>query len=119
MDQAILYVEPIYLEAEASQLPELRRVIVAYGSRIAMEETLAEALAQVMGIELVEGEPPPPEPEPTLPRHEGDLAGLVLEADGYYRAAQECLKAGDWVCYGAEMDKLEQVLRALIAATEP
>jgi uncharacterized membrane protein (UPF0182 family) len=119
MDQAILYVEPIYLEAEASQLPELRRVIVAYGSRIAMEETLAESLAQVMGIELVEGEPPQPEPEPTLPRLEGDVPGLVLEADGYYRAAQECLKAGDWVCYGAEMDKLEQVLRALIAATEP
>jgi uncharacterized membrane protein (UPF0182 family) len=119
MDQAILYVEPIYLEAEASQLPELRRVIVAYGSRIAMEETLAESLAQVMGIELVEGEPPQPEPEPTLPRLEGDVPGLVLEADGYYRAAQECLKAGDWVCYGAEMDRLEQVLRALIAATEP
>jgi uncharacterized membrane protein (UPF0182 family) len=119
VDQAILHVEPIYLEAEASQLPELRRVIVAYGSRIAMEETLAEALAQAMGVELVEGEPPQPEPEPTLPRLEGDLPGLVLEADGYYRAAQECLKAGDWVCYGAEMDKLEQVLRALIAATEP
>jgi hypothetical protein len=119
MDQAILYVEPIYLEAEASQLPELRRVIVAYGSRIAMEETLAQGLAQVMGIEMVEGEPPQPELEPALPRLEGDLPGLVLDADGYYQAAQECLKAGDWECYGTEMDNLEQVLRALIAATEP
>jgi uncharacterized membrane protein (UPF0182 family) len=119
MDQAILYVEPIYLEAEASQLPELRRVIVAYGSRIAMEETLAEGLAQVMGIELAEGEPPQPEPERTIPRVEGEVPDLVLRADGHYRAAQECLKAGDWVCYGAEMDKLEQVLRALIAATGP
>ena len=49
IDKAILYVEPIYLQAEASQMPELRRVIVAYGNRIAMEETLAEALARVMG----------------------------------------------------------------------
>jgi uncharacterized membrane protein (UPF0182 family) len=119
MDQSILYVEPIYLQAEASQLPELRRVIVAYGSRIAMEETLAEALAQVMGIELVEEEPPQPEPAPALSPLEGDAADLALEADGHYWAAQECLKAGDWTCYGSEMDSLEQVLRALIAATEP
>ena len=51
IDQAILYVEPIYLQAEASQLPELRRVVVAYGNHIAMEETLAAGLARVMGGE--------------------------------------------------------------------
>jgi uncharacterized membrane protein (UPF0182 family) len=116
MDQAILYVEPIYLEAEASQLPELRRVIVAYGNRIAMEETLAEALTRVMGAEPVVEEPPGP--EAPLPALEGDVADLVLQADAHYEAAQDCLQTGDWACYGAEMDALEQILEALVIATE-
>jgi uncharacterized membrane protein (UPF0182 family) len=116
VDQAILYVEPIYLQAEASQLPELRRVIVAYGNHIAMEETLAAGLARVMGAEPVVAEPS--EPEPPLPALEGDVADLALQADAHYRAAQQCLTKGDWTCYGEEMDALEQVLEALVAATQ-
>ncbi len=116
IDQAILYVEPIYLQAEASQLPELRRVIVTYGSRIAMEETLAAGLARVMGGEaLAEGLE---EPDTTLPPVEGEVADLILQADAHYQAAQGCLETGDWTCYGAEMDALEQALQALVAAME-
>lgn len=114
VDQAILYVEPIYLQAEASQLPELRRVVVAYGNHIAMEETLAAGLARVMG-----GEPAaagPTTPDPPVAGLEGDVAALVLQADAHFQAGQECLKLGDWACYGREMEALEQVLTALVAA---
>ncbi len=44
IDNALLYVEPLYLRAETGQIPELKRVILASGDRIVMEETLAEAL---------------------------------------------------------------------------
>ena len=40
IEESFLYVEPIYLIAENIQIPELRRVIVAYGEKVAMEETL-------------------------------------------------------------------------------
>ncbi|MBN1138269.1 MAG: UPF0182 family protein [Anaerolineae bacterium] len=113
VDRAILYVEPIFLQAESSQLPELRRVIVAYGNRIAMTETLAASLAQVMGAAA-----PPPVTEPTSAPVEGDMAALVQQANQHYQAAQICLQTGDWTCYGREMDSLEQVLQALAAATE-
>jgi uncharacterized membrane protein (UPF0182 family) len=118
IDQAILYVEPIYLQAEASQLPELRRVIVAYGNRIAMEETLAQGLARVIGTELVEETTAPVEPGTPLPVLEGDVADLVRQADAHYQNAQECLQVGDWTCYGQAMDALERALAALVAATE-
>jgi uncharacterized membrane protein (UPF0182 family) len=116
MDEAILYVEPIYLQAEASQLPELRRVIVAYGNRIAMEETLAEGLVRVIGSEPVAEEPAAPEAIPA--ELEGDVADLVLQADVHYRAAQDCLMTGDWTCYGREMDALEGVLEDLMGAIQ-
>ncbi len=116
IDQAILYVEPIYLQAEASQLPELRRVIVAYGNRIAMEETLAQSLARVMGVAPAAEGPPPS--ETAQPPVEGSVSDLIDRADSHYQAGQECLKAGDWTCYGTEMDALGQILEALVAATE-
>jgi len=123
MDNTILYVEPLYLQAETSQLPELRRVIVVYGNRIAMEETLAAGLARVMGAGPLDagtdtGEEKPIDGEGQPATIEGDVAELARQADGRYQAAQECLQASDWRCYGEEMDALEQVLEALVAATE-
>ncbi|MFZ0545354.1 MAG: UPF0182 family protein, partial [Candidatus Promineifilaceae bacterium] len=52
MNSSFLYVEPIYLQAESSQLPELTRIIVASGERLVMRETLEEAL-----VALIEGAP--------------------------------------------------------------
>src|SRR4029434_6224992 len=47
IDQSLIYVQPLYLAAsEQGALPELRRVIVAYGNQIAMEATLEQSLAR-------------------------------------------------------------------------
>ena len=45
VEQSLLYVQPLYLEAENSKLPELTRVIVAYRDQVVMEPTLEAALA--------------------------------------------------------------------------
>ncbi len=47
INQSLLYVEPLYLEAEQNSLPTLVRVIVAYENRIAMAPTLDQALRSV------------------------------------------------------------------------
>ncbi|MGL5059239.1 MAG: UPF0182 family protein [Microcoleus sp.] len=44
IEQSLLYVEPLYLEADRNSLPTLVRVIVAYENRIVMAETLDAAL---------------------------------------------------------------------------
>jgi hypothetical protein len=49
---------------------------------------------------------------------EGDVAELIGQADEHYQAAQACLQAGDWTCYGEEMDALEAVLETLVIATQ-
>src|SRR5437879_11823986 len=58
MENALMYVEPLFLQAERSQLPELKRVIVASGPRIVMEETLDAAVARLLGAT-------PRSPQPT------------------------------------------------------
>ena len=49
IDHSLLYVEPVYLVAEQNDLPQLKRVIVAHGDRVAMEPTLDGALAALFG----------------------------------------------------------------------
>jgi hypothetical protein len=52
------------------------------------------------------------------PELEGQVPELIAEAEARFQAAQDCLKAGDWACYGLEMDLLEETLEALVAATQ-
>ncbi|MEM6450626.1 MAG: UPF0182 family protein [Cyanobacteria bacterium P01_D01_bin.105] len=47
IDDSVLYVEPLYLEAEQNRLPILARVIVAYKNRIAMAQTLEQGLSAI------------------------------------------------------------------------
>ncbi len=52
IERSLLYVEPLYLEAEQNSLPTLVRVIVAYENRIVMAETLEQALQAIFQQEL-------------------------------------------------------------------
>jgi hypothetical protein len=116
-----LYVEPIFLQAEAGGLPELKRVIVAAGENIAMETSLEESIEVIFGAGLPPAEVevgPPPEVEPEVPVAAG-IADLIEEAVGHYNRAQQYLKAGDWAGYGRELDALKEVLDKLAeVATE-
>ena len=55
----LLYVEPIYLQAETAAYPELRLVVLMHGDDLAYGNSLEEALARLVGetVDL---------PEPTL-----------------------------------------------------
>ncbi len=108
LNDAFLYIEPLYLESQSGQLPELTRVLVAYGDRIAMAPTLDEALLQVITADIAEQ---PPDLRPPL---EGTLEELAQQAWEQYEAAQACLAQGDWECYGQEQAALEETLRAMV-----
>lgn len=56
IEQSLLYVEPLYLEATQNSLPTLVRVIVAYENRIVMAPTLEEALQAIFSPEITPGE---------------------------------------------------------------
>jgi len=113
LGKSLMYVEPVFLQAEAGGLPELKRVIVAAGDQIAMERTLAESIAAIFGTEVLPTEPEPPaptEPEEPVP---AEVASLIEQAQQHYNQAQEYLKAGDWANYGKELDALKAVLDRL------
>ncbi len=120
IDGTLLYIEPLYLQAEASRLPELKRVVVSYKNRVAMESTFSQSLAKVLSgaaAEVGPGQLPETGEESTAPPPSG-VAELARSAQSHYEAAQRCLEEGNWACYGDELEALEQDLQALIDATE-
>jgi hypothetical protein len=100
IENSILYVSPLYLRAESGQLPELKRVIAAYGDRVVMEETLGAALAALFK------ETPPAAMLP--PAAAGTADARAREALTQYDRVAERLKA-----LGAELDALRPLLEAL------
>jgi uncharacterized membrane protein (UPF0182 family) len=49
IENSFLYVVPLYLKAEGTNFPQLKRVIVATGDKVVMEPTLDEALSSLFG----------------------------------------------------------------------
>ena len=111
-----LYVEGVFLQADAGGLPELKRVIVAAGDEIAMRETLDGALTAIFGA----GGPVPPVEVPTVPGTElpGDVRGLIEKAQSHFGQAQDYLSKGDWAGYGSELAALEETLAELARLTQ-
>jgi len=118
LGKSILYVEPVFLQAEGGGLPQLQRVIVAVGDQIAMEPTLKESLEAIFGTEAPPITPvvkPPTSAVPERPEEPvaADITDLIEQAQQHYNQAQQYLKAGDWAGYGKELDALRAVLDKL------
>ncbi|BAU62744.1 hypothetical protein STA3757_00950 [Stanieria sp. NIES-3757] len=111
IDGALLYIEPIYLRAEQGQLPELKRVIVAYDKEIVMMPTLEQSLAVVFEKEPISGTPPSSAITDSDP-------SLIQSAWETYNQAQSALRQGNWLEYGRYQQELEQILRQLNQTVE-
>jgi uncharacterized membrane protein (UPF0182 family) len=97
----LLFVEPLFLQAEQSRLPELKRVIVAEGSRVVIGETLAEALDILVGRQ----------PQPSQPRSAEVRPSIAAVSEAFNRAEQR-LKNGDWQGFGRAMAELKQAIKS-------
>jgi uncharacterized protein len=107
IEEALLYVQPLYLRAEGGRIPELKRVIVAFENQVVMEETLDQSLAVLFGVappSPLEDDPDAPEglrpPVPALepgvePGMEMDPEMLRQMQEQYERARREIERLGE------------------------
>jgi uncharacterized membrane protein (UPF0182 family) len=94
IERSLVYVEPLYIAAEKGQLPELKRVIVGFGDRIAMEERLEGAMARVFGGQSL---PPAAAAAPGPPAGSEASVKALLDsaAAAYTRASEELRRLGE------------------------
>lgn len=125
----LLYVQPVYVQSSGdTSYPLLRRVLVAFGDKIAFESTLDEALDALFGGDSGAsagdgGTVTTPEPEVTDPDAEtpstetpsdgntsGDLKSALADAAAAMEAKSAAMESGDWAAYGAADKKLTDAI---------
>ncbi len=107
---SIVYIQPLYLQAEQAAIPQLTRVLVVYADKVEMAPDLQTALLQVFG----EQAPPDANEGDSEPVDGGaSTAATAEEAARLYRAAVQAQRDGDWAEYGRLIDELGRVLGEL------
>ncbi len=117
IEASLVYVQPLYLQAEGGRIPELKRVIVAYENQVVMEETLEEALSVLFRGTVSEDIPTPLVPSmPTATASielDVTVGDLVLRASDHYDRALNAQRSGDWATYGHEIQQVGDLLRRI------
>jgi hypothetical protein len=119
--KALLYAEPIYLQAQQSPMPELRLVVLALQDRLAYGPTFAAALSSLFGTEtpsLTSGPNTSNPAAPTTQRTQNapDTTALISEASRDFDDYQRLTAQGHLAEAGQKLDALKQVLEQLNAS---
>jgi uncharacterized membrane protein (UPF0182 family) len=115
VDSSVVYFQPLYIESSGqAALPELKRILVAFGDRIAMEPTMSQALARIFGrgapADVVTASAPAAPGSARAPGGDDAAAERLRRATEIYRRAQHALRRGDLAGYAREMDTLGDLL---------
>jgi uncharacterized membrane protein (UPF0182 family) len=109
IEKSLLYVQPLFLAADKAGLPELKRVLVAFGDEVVMEENLELALQRLFGGKRAAAT----ETRAVTADSKASAASLAKEAMSIYEKATALQRQGNWAGYGEELRKLEQVLKRM------
>jgi uncharacterized membrane protein (UPF0182 family) len=124
--KALLYAEPIYLQADRSPMPELRLVVLALQDRLAYAPTFEAALSSLFGggISSLSGSESSTAPaaanqlagSPTsAPQAKEDLNAMIKEAGRDFDDYQRLTAAGKLAEAGQKLEALKQVIEKLNA----
>jgi hypothetical protein len=124
--KALLYAEPIYLQANRSPMPELRLVVLALQDRLAYAPTFQAALSALFGggtSSLSAAENPAAATETTAtqtsvsntPPAKQDLNALIVQAGKDFDDYQQLTAAGKLAQAGQKLEALKQVIAKLNA----
>lgn len=122
VDGGLLFIEPIYVEAQggSQNFPTLQKVAVLYGGSIGFGPDLSSALSQVFGSAPPGTQGSGSSPPPTSSSGKAasaEVSALIRQAQADYAAAQAALRAGDFAAYGSDTAQLGRDLSQLASAT--
>lgn len=120
LGKALMYAEPIYLQAQQSPMPELRLVVLALQDKLAYGPTFEAALASLFGgessgLSAAPAGAQPAEAEKGAVKPAEDLDALIAEAGRDFDDYQRLTAAGKLGEAGQKLDALKRVLDQLNA----
>ncbi len=108
IEESLIFIEPLYLKAENSEMPELKRVIVSFADKIVMEEDLMTSIGKLFHEGTFQRD---------ISTSSGDNKDKMREyaskAYMFYSEAERHMKDGNWAKYGEALGNLKNVLKAM------
>jgi uncharacterized membrane protein (UPF0182 family) len=119
--RSLLFVEPVYLQAERSPMPELRLVVLATQEKLAYGQTFAEAMNSLFGEAAVK--PPPAQettaPTPQQPTPSADLKQLIDRAIQEFDDYQRLTSQGKLGEAGQKLEEHKKTLEEIRQKSKP
>ncbi len=123
IDRSFLYVEPIYIQASQTSMPQLRKVALAMGNRLAYADTYEQGISQL--IDEVGGSGPnvqPANPQPAQPAQNASSAApappisnqaiaTLQQIRAHLQRYRELSAQGKWSDAGKELDAIQQLVQ--------
>ena len=105
INNTLLYVEPIYqvMLNEESQVPLLKKVIVASGNKVAIGNDVAEAVQNLLSQEAIDIE--------VVGEDKDEIIKQIINAN---KNLEESNKNNDWEMIGKDMAKLQELIDKLL-----
>jgi hypothetical protein len=112
IENSFLYVVPLYLRAESTNFPQLKRVIAVTGDKVVMEPTLDEALHNLFGTQQPQAGATPAHVAQTTGAAAAVTTGQLDsgQARTQFDDAQQAMQQGDWDKFGKAMAALKKLL---------
>ena len=109
INNTLLYVEPIYqiMLNDKSQVPQLKKVVVASGNKVAIGNNIQEAVTNLLSQEAISIE--------VEAEDKNELIKQIINAN---KNLEESNKSGNWEMIGKDMSKLQQLVQQLQTIVE-
>jgi len=108
IEQTLLYIEPVYIQASQARMPQLKKVALAMGNRLAYADTYSESIAQLLGAAPAIQEAKTPVTTAAPP----DASRRLDEARAAFRRYRDLMTQGKFAEAGRELENLEKIIRA-------
>jgi uncharacterized membrane protein (UPF0182 family) len=127
INQSLLFIRPLYLEAERTAQPQFKKAIVVFANRAVMRDSLREALVELFGaapetLEANAGQTPPPG-QPEVPGEPGQPPAITPELQQLFdqlratlTAANDAKARGSFAEFEAKYNEALEIARDIEAA---
>jgi uncharacterized membrane protein (UPF0182 family) len=114
--ETFLYVDPIYIQATQARMPQLKKIVLAVGSRLIYTDTYDQALAQLSSgaQELVsQATAPPVMPAPVAGAKQQltIVDPRLVQVRDHLRRYRELASQGKWSDAGRELEAIENLVK--------
>ncbi|WP_298388195.1 UPF0182 family protein [Ferrimicrobium sp.] len=120
LGQNLLWVTPLYVSSTSNPIPEIKEIVAAYGTNIAISPTIAGDLQQIFGVvpSGVEGSLKVATSVPNTVVS-SQASSIIAKAQSLYKKAQAALKSGNLALYQQDIDQIGSLLNEISTKVKP